>query len=375
MVASPSLEQAAAYPVPEDLYSCGPRIGFYFDSAWSSTERSTLRTGFHRWRTPKQKDGTPLTYTDELPYSDPQGRSLTGVVEVFRVTPPFGGSGFGVCDNVYAGMIQISPTATTNSDRLRYLATHEMGHNFGLGHTGDEDSFEEGRTGANYPPSMATCGGSGTSSSLLYGSQYEMDDEAAIHARHNFNLDVASRRVYNPNPNIERATKYWKVSDSSTLTARYNASVAANGNYRLEYRPFNVTNSFISQQVRVADHAPSVRVRFSFKTEGTVSTASNDVKTEVWTRPVSYSYPSSCAYPVDIENDTGLAYNYSSAGSYVRRIAATYNLSSSWASATTFAWSASSYAEDYQLRVYSNAKDSSGNKLYTYLDDVALVSA
>lgn len=144
-----------------------------------------------------------------------------------------------------------------NNAYLQAISTHEWGHAFGMGHTGEHDSWN-----SDNPPSMATCRDftAGAQSSL------SQDDEAAVQWVTNV---VGGFSAFTANPSFEEpgGIDYWgaaSMSDFWVLTS--GGGVDGSATYAVLRGA--TSNSYIYQTNR-------------FVTNGTVGSTAYNVKARV----------------------------------------------------------------------------------------------
>lgn len=327
-------------------------ISYHFDSAWNNypNAKQSVREGIDTWKSPLDHDGNKLVSLVEVP--DGFGEVS---VEIYDSETS---NGEAECWLGASILIDIDIITDGPTKLMRRVARQEMGHLFGLVHSGKQDSF----SGVG-PPTMSTCLYAEDVLALPPENGLSGDDVAALNFWH------SSINEYSMTANIgfENGLIHWANAGSGSLESQY--SGGQTGPRRVRHLTPAVDSGYVYQTVRVSsgDDYSKFRSRLAYKVGS--SGYSGRVRGVLYSREISYPNPwNGCNY-----EDGLLDLNYPQDVGLFVEIADTGEMSIG--GATTWQNAASAYVSRlesgrwFQFRVHTFARDSLGTPQWVLLDN------
>lgn len=346
-------DAAHGYPVGHGVGACSSPVNYRLNGTWQFPPASSywpaVATGFHEWNSVRNSSGGQLVNVLE---------SSSNPIEVsVDYSLPAGVRARASCSN---RSIRFNPNHNWNASAVRAVASHEMGHVLGLGHTGKHDNISDGAQQSR----LATC----RNMDELTASHFTTEDRAALSSRRTGNR-VADGSF--------ESGGQWKAFDGTTTRLQGGASA---GNYYQVLTPGAITSYLTQLQSQYynpgTSHAVQMRVRAPIGAAGSVSG-------QIWTR--TYYYESDlnsseeCSWPSDsgfLNIDANVRLGQQS--QFTLRGISNINLStSSWSPPLSVAVhniplgvTNGSNAVDVQVRVTSGLKYMSGALAPLHVDDI-----
>lgn len=345
-----SATSAHAHPKGQIVSSCPSNVTYkYVGSIDSWLYKTSASAGFTKWNSVLGRTGLPVVLATP-------GTLGTNIKVEFSNTLPANVRATASCSGRY---IRFNEDYIHGWNTLVVAATaaHEMGHIFGLGHTGIQDNLADQTTHSI----MATC-------NVPNNSDLTADDNAAL----------MSTRVDNSlaNPSFENYDASWKTNGSPT--SRVYSSSANAGSYVQEYTPNDQESYFYQEQSNY--YQPRPMQGFEAWVRKTSPAASGDIYVQLWSRKYDYQFSGSpqCEWPsstVPLDVNANVRINVQSR----------YYLESYDSNAATTSWrkvqtsavlprGSSAESFDAQVRVVSDVKFSDGTYDTIHIDDTVFVS-
>lgn len=337
-----SVVSVQAFPRSGLPSSCGRNVTYEFTDpdglGWTQSEKDMVSLGVNGWEVTRNYDGTQLvTVTEATP----------GTIDIYFERDFQGTSTYGQA-SCTSGFIKLNPDIRGNTLLLPIVARHEMGHVLGLGHTGDEDSFN-----GDNPPTMATC----LSESVAATRKYAQDDAGALIFR---NSGLTPEFIH-ANDSFEENTKYWGITGGTWTVV---TGGAINGSKYLKFKPTSSADN-VYQTMNFAVAGARVDARVNNARDA--STDTGTVKLEIQVRSHNYGSNPACSWPTGKDQNTVTLGTWSTvattnwvavAPSWTSLDTPIYNVPTTWDAA------------DARVRFYSNVKNSSGALTYVRIDNL-----
>lgn len=342
---------ASAHAFGANRTACnyGSDISYRFGSTFPEADKNAARAGLNAWN----------QFLDWQGNQDVDAYETTGVSDVL-VQPDIdldGALGVMDCSN---GVMQIDTDRT--SDEITAIAMHEVGHAWGMKHTGDESELTS--TGSAYvlSPVMSTC-------IALNMKELGNDDQAALNHRAGppFSDSIPS---LTSEVGFERTPPTAWYAIPSTV-AMQSSSTVLSGQYAMAFFPSSGTQE-LTQFINVNTlYTHRVDLVSSVKRNDSLATTGN-VLLELFGQTVSYPTATGCS--AGANNAANQDFNAPTYGGLTMVTSTSCTNSTSWVSCGTSIWDPNDAQGGYnfKIRVRSSVRRSDGTFATVYLDNLRM---
>jgi hypothetical protein len=312
----------------------------FVGTGWTTNRKAWFNDGADNWNVIRDSAGVPYTSSGE-------GGSIE--VEISNIFPNADG-GKTYCTLGGLNKIVVDPGGSWGENDWRGVATHEMGHAHGLGHTGFGDSLD------GSAPTMT--GGCYAGASFAAMISTEQDDWAGLSSLFT-DTSGSSLISAHANQSFEHGFSFWGTTGSPAVVAHTSGGADGPG-----YVRFSGYGTAIYQTVRVVD-ANDFTGRVNFRRWN--STDGGTIVVELLTRRLDYgSAPSNCEFYNNWNLDSpSVIENWTVKGSK------TLSPSGSWAWEDLPEWTGGRSWEgiDVRIRVWSYMTTAAGGSTYIRIDN------